>query len=41
MIFDWCDAFIRTYVIVTHIDDSRIEPDKDKYGINWMKFDPG
>ena len=39
-IFDWCDAFIRTYVIVTHMDDSRIEPDKDKYGINWMKFEP-
>lgn len=39
-IFDWCDAFIRTYIIVTHIGDSRIEPDQDKYGINWMKFEP-
>ena len=39
-IFDWCDAFIRTYIIVTHIDDNRIEPDQDKYSINRMKFEP-
>ena len=39
-IFNWCDAFIRTYFIVTHIDDRRIEPDQDRYGISWMKFEP-
>ena len=39
-IFDWCDAFIRTYIIVTHIEDNRMEPDQDKYTIYRMKFEP-
>ena len=38
-IFDRCNAFIRTYVAVTHLDRDRFQPDPQKYSTRRVRFD--
>jgi len=38
-IFDWCDAFIRTYIIVTHLPANRREAVAHNYRIYNVRFE--